>query len=52
MSSQTDPNLNILQINKSESRKNLYAKVRTGMAYVHKHYLNEYDWFLKADDDT
>ncbi|KMY96739.1 glycoprotein-N-acetylgalactosamine 3-beta-galactosyltransferase 1 isoform X2 [Drosophila simulans] len=52
MSSQTDPNLNILQINKSESRKNLYAKVRTGMAYVHEHYLNEYDWFLKADDDT
>ncbi|XP_039487953.1 glycoprotein-N-acetylgalactosamine 3-beta-galactosyltransferase 1 [Drosophila santomea] len=52
LSSRTDPHLNILQINISESRKNLYAKVRSGMAYVHEHHLNEYDWFLKADDDT
>ncbi|XP_052846977.1 glycoprotein-N-acetylgalactosamine 3-beta-galactosyltransferase 1 [Drosophila gunungcola] len=52
MSTKTDPHLNILKINISESRNNLYAKVRTGMGYVHKHHLNEYDWFLKADDDT
>jgi len=52
MSTRADPHLNILKMNMSESRQNLYAKVRTGMAHVHKHYLNEYDWFLKADDDT
>ncbi|XP_044314037.1 glycoprotein-N-acetylgalactosamine 3-beta-galactosyltransferase 1 [Drosophila rhopaloa] len=52
MSTKTDPHLNILKINISESRSNLYAKVRTGMSYVHKHHLNDYDWFVKADDDT
>ncbi|XP_017059489.1 glycoprotein-N-acetylgalactosamine 3-beta-galactosyltransferase 1 [Drosophila ficusphila] len=52
MSSKTDPHLNILKMNIPEYRQNLYAKVRTGMAFAHKHHLNEYDWFLKADDDT
>ncbi|XP_017066355.1 glycoprotein-N-acetylgalactosamine 3-beta-galactosyltransferase 1 [Drosophila eugracilis] len=52
LSSQTDPNLSILKMDIPETRGNLYAKVRTGMAYAHKHYLNDFDWFLKADDDT
>lgn len=52
MSSQTDRDLDILKIDLTETRKNLYAKVRTGFGHAHEHYLNDYDWFLKADDDT
>nr|XP_017092346.2 glycoprotein-N-acetylgalactosamine 3-beta-galactosyltransferase 1 [Drosophila bipectinata] len=52
LSSQSDRKLDVLKVNMSEIRDHLYSKVRTGMSYVHEHYLNEFDWFLKADDDT
>lgn len=52
MSSQDDVELGAVNLNVTESRSNLYAKVRAGLAYAYEQYGEDYDWFLKADDDT
>ncbi|XP_060085085.1 glycoprotein-N-acetylgalactosamine 3-beta-galactosyltransferase 1-like [Ylistrum balloti] len=36
----------------TESKEHLTGKVRYSMNHLYKYYLNKYDWFLKADDDT
>ncbi|ALC43496.1 CG34057 [Drosophila busckii] len=52
LSSEDDPELGAVNLNVTESREHLYAKVRAGLAYAYEHYIEDYDWFLKADDDT
>lgn len=52
MSSQDDAQLGAVNLNVTETRANLYTKVRAGLSYVYEHYGEDYDWFLKADDDT
>ncbi|XP_023036447.1 glycoprotein-N-acetylgalactosamine 3-beta-galactosyltransferase 1 [Drosophila willistoni] len=52
LSSEDDAELGAVNLHVKEKRGNLYAKVRAGFAYVHEHYGEDYDWYLKADDDT
>ncbi|KAF0989405.1 hypothetical protein HZS_176 [Henneguya salminicola] len=35
-----------------ESRSNLWEKVRQMFIFAHDNFINDYDWFIKADDDT
>lgn len=44
--------MNILKVNFEEKYTNLTAKVLEALKYVHKNALGEFDWLLKADDDT
>ncbi|XP_022219639.2 glycoprotein-N-acetylgalactosamine 3-beta-galactosyltransferase 1-like [Drosophila obscura] len=52
LSSEEDKELGAIDVGVPEDRKNLYAKVRAGFEYAYKHHGEDYDWFLKADDDT
>lgn len=47
-----DPVLGTIALPVEEGRQHLWYKVRAAFAHIHEHYLNEADFFYKADDDT
>nr|XP_020470159.1 glycoprotein-N-acetylgalactosamine 3-beta-galactosyltransferase 1-B-like [Monopterus albus] len=52
MSSVEDPDFPTVGLGTKEGRDQLYWKTIRAFHYVYEHYVNEADWFLKADDDT
>ncbi|XP_063695660.1 glycoprotein-N-acetylgalactosamine 3-beta-galactosyltransferase 1-like [Culicoides brevitarsis] len=54
MSNMTDPNnlIDITVLNVTESRDTLWKKTKLSFQHAYEHHLKDYDWFLKADDDT
>ena len=51
-SSKSDPEFPTIGLNVSEGRKHLMAKTFQAFHYVYENYFNDFDWFMKADDDT
>lgn len=55
MSSAADPVLQTVVLSLSganETREDLWRKTSAAYRYVHEHHAGEYDWVLRADDDT
>ncbi|KAL5286919.1 C1GALT1.2 family protein [Megaselia abdita] len=47
-----DLELEVVALPVEEGTKNLWNKTKAALIYIYQNYLNQYDWFLKADDDT
>ncbi|VDM17447.1 unnamed protein product [Hydatigera taeniaeformis] len=52
VSSEEDKNLPSIRAVSSESRNVLWEKTRQGLLYAYENHFNDYDFFMKADDDT
>uniref|UniRef100_A0A0K8U018 N-acetylgalactosaminide beta-1,3-galactosyltransferase n=1 Tax=Bactrocera latifrons TaxID=174628 RepID=A0A0K8U018_BACLA len=54
LSSEEDEELGAVAVVESEADTydDLWNKTREGFRYVYEHYFDDYDWFVKADDDT
>ncbi|XP_052852825.1 glycoprotein-N-acetylgalactosamine 3-beta-galactosyltransferase 1 isoform X2 [Drosophila gunungcola] len=52
MSSKADKELGTVVLKVREGYSNLWPKTRASLQYVYNHHFRNYDWFLKADDDT
>lgn len=46
------PNPDVIRLDVPEGRQHLTAKSVAALVYLYKHYLHDFDWFLKADDDA
>lgn len=51
ISSKIDLQLDTVVLPFNESRGILWRKTRESFKYLYEHYLDDYDWFMKADDD-
>lgn len=52
MTNEHDPLLETVIINQNETRDLLWGKTKKSFQYAFDQYFDEFDWFLKADDDT
>ncbi|XP_018101212.1 glycoprotein-N-acetylgalactosamine 3-beta-galactosyltransferase 1-like [Xenopus laevis] len=52
MSSTANESFPAIGLGTKEGRDELYWKTIKAFQYIHQNYLDEADWFLKADDDT
>lgn len=52
ISTKEDPELDTVALPLKDGRQYLWSKIRGAFTHVYKHYFNEYDWFVRADDDT
>lgn len=52
MSDEDEPHLSAIKLNVEKGRKLEWAKTKRAFEYIYKNHLNDYDWFLKTNDDT
>lgn len=50
MSTVTDVNLGAIGFNVTSDSEDVWGKVKLMMTHIYKNYLDEYDWFIKGDD--
>ena len=48
----TDVNLGAIGFNVTDNHGHVWGKLKLVMQYIYKNFINDYDWFIKGDDDT
>lgn len=51
-STATDVNLGAIGFNVTDDHGSVWGKVKLMLKFIHQNYIDEYDWFMKGDDDT
>lgn len=44
--------LDLVELDVEDGRQNLWYRTRVTLNYLHENYIDKFDWFMKADDDT
>ena len=52
MSTQEDLSLGAVKLDVEDGRNGLWTKVKLACKHVFLNHFDDYDWFMKADDDT
>ena len=52
MSSKQDDTFPAVGLNVTAGRQHIASKVTAAWKYIHKHYVDDYDFFIKTDSDT
>ena len=52
MSTEEDKSLGSIKLDVEDGRHGLWDKVKLAFKYVYENHFDDFDWFLKADDDT
>ncbi|XP_063610929.1 glycoprotein-N-acetylgalactosamine 3-beta-galactosyltransferase 1-like [Penaeus indicus] len=52
ISTKDDASIGAVNVGSQEGLRALWSKIRSALKYLYSHFLNDYEWFLKADDDT
>ncbi|XP_016976938.1 glycoprotein-N-acetylgalactosamine 3-beta-galactosyltransferase 1 [Drosophila rhopaloa] len=52
MTSEPDDELPTVVLTKPDEYEVLWGKTKEAFTYIHEHFADEADWFIKADDDT
>lgn len=47
-----DVNLGAIGLNVTNDHDHIWGKTKLMLQFIHKHFLDEYDWVFKGDDDT
>ena len=52
MSTEEDQELGAVKLQVEEGRQGLWGKTKQGFKYVYENHFEDFEWFMKADDDT
>ena len=52
MSTEEDSSLGAIKLDVEDGRDGLWTKVKLGFQHVYENHFDNFDWFMKADDDT
>lgn len=51
-STSTNVNIGAIGFNLTDDHESMWGKVTQMLTFIHRNFINEYDWFMKADDDS
>ncbi|XP_037779931.1 glycoprotein-N-acetylgalactosamine 3-beta-galactosyltransferase 1-like [Penaeus monodon] len=52
ISTKDDASISAVNVGSEEGFRALWNKTRSALLYLYSHFLSDYEWFLKADDNT